>query len=245
MAANTTTQVREILTWMQQRSSQRNVDGMARYGIVAKKVFGISVGTLRAKGKQIGRDHALAMALWKTGWYEARMLGALIDDPKAITATQMDQWARDFDNWAICDTVCFHLFDKSPHAWSRIRAWHRRKDEFVKRAAFALIASVALHDKKADDALFLPCLAMIEAAATDERNFVKKGVSWALRGIGKRSYELHAPAMALARKLSTSTSASARWIGKDALKDMTTPAAEKWLAKAAARAAKQASRARA
>ena len=117
----------------------------------------------------------------------------------------MDAWAADFENWAICDTVCFHLFDKSPHAWSRIRVWRRRKDEFVRRAAFALMASVALHDKKADDARFLPCLPMIEAAATDDRNFVKKGVSWALRGIGKRSPALRDPAIALARRLAAST----------------------------------------
>lgn len=205
---------------MQARGSRRNVEGMARYGIVADKVFGISVGTLRAKARTIGRDHALAQALWKTGWYESRMLAAFVDDPKAVTPAQMDAWAKDFDNWAICDTVCFHLFDKSPHAWSRIRVWRRRKDEFVKRAAFALIASVALHDKKADDALFLPCLPMIDAAATDDRNFVKKGVSWALRGIGKRSPALRTRAVALARRLSTAPSSAARWIGKDALKDL-------------------------
>jgi 3-methyladenine DNA glycosylase AlkD len=220
MPATTTATVRALLAWMKTRGSRRNVEGMARYGIVADKVFGISVGTLRAKGKQIGRDHALARALWKTGWYEARMLAAFVDDPKAVTPAQMDAWAKDFDNWAICDTVCFHLFDKSPHAWSRIRAWRRRKDEFVKRAAFALMASVALHDKKADDALFLPCLPMIEAAATDDRNFVKKGVSWALRGIGRRSPLLRAPSLALATTLAASSSAAARWVGKDAMRDL-------------------------
>ncbi len=242
MAPTTSARVVELLAWMQSRGSRKNVDGMARYGIVADKVFGISVGTLRAKAKQIGRHHALAIALWKTGWYEARMLAALIDDPAALTATQMDQWAKQFDNWAICDTTCFHLFDKSPLAWSRIRAWHRRKDEFVRRAAFALIASVALHDKTADDALFVPCLMMIEAAATDDRNFVKKGVSWALRGIGKRSAELHAPAVTLATRLSQSSSKSARWIGADAMKDLQTPATKAQLARTAARRARRAAK---
>lgn len=238
MAADTQRRVGEVLAWMKRRGSQRNIDGMARYGIVADKVFGISVGTLRAKAKQLGRDHALALALWKTGWYEARMLSAFIDDPKALTAGQMGQWAKTFDNWAICDTACFHLFDKSPLAWARIRVWHRRKDEFVRRAAFALMASMALHDRKADDALFLPCLPMIAAAATDERNFVKKGVSWALRGIGRRSAALHAPAMTLAQELAQSSSPSARWIGKDAIKDLSTTATRKALARTAARRAR-------
>ena len=239
MAASTQADVRAILKWMAQRASQRNVDGMARYGIVAKKVFGISVGTLRAKGKQIGRDHALAVALWKTGWYEARMLGALVEDPKALTQTQMDQWTRDFDNWAICDTVCFHLFDKTPHAWGRVNAWHRSKDEFVRRAAFALIASLGVHDKKADDDLFLKCLPKIRAAATDDRNFVKKAVNWALRTIGKRNPALYSAATELAQELAASPSSTARWIGKDALRDLNSPASlkrrEKQLAKASRR----------
>ena len=204
---------------------------MARYGIVAPKVFGVSVGTLRDYKKQLGRDHALALALWKTGWYEARMLAAFVDDPDRVTAAQMDRWARDFDNWAICDTVCFHLFDKTPHAWSKITAWQRSPEEFVRRAAFALIASIGVHDKAAPDATFRRCFPMIRRAAADDRNFVKKGVSWALRVIGNRSLPLHKEAKALALELKNSASRSARWIGSDALRDLSSAATAKRLAR--------------
>jgi 3-methyladenine DNA glycosylase AlkD len=171
-------------------------------------------------GKDIGRDHRLALALWKSGWYEARMLTAFVDDPARVTPAQMDRWAKDFDNWAICDNTCFHLFDKVPHAWGRISAWSRRREEFVRRAAFALLAGVALHDKKALDAPFLRSLRLIERAATDERNFVKKGVSWALRRTGTRNAKLREASAAVAQRLSASDSAAARWIGKDALRDL-------------------------
>jgi 3-methyladenine DNA glycosylase AlkD len=149
------------------------------------------------------------------------MLSAFVDDPKQVTPAQMDGQARDFDNWAICDTVCFHLYDKTPHAWAKIGKWAKSKDEFVKRAAFATLASVALHDKKAPDAPFMKALPLIERAANDERNFVKKGVSWALRGYKRRSPELKRAAIELANKLSESDDRTERWIGKDALRDLT------------------------
>jgi 3-methyladenine DNA glycosylase AlkD len=217
---STPTDVRDILAFLKRKGTQANIAGMARYAIVSKKVFGVSVGTLRELGKTHRKNHDLAIALWKTGWYEARMLTAFVDDPAKVTPAQMDRWCRDFDNWAICDTTCFHLFDKTPHAFAKMRQWARAQPEFEKRAAFALMASVALHDKKADDRLFLPLLPLIERGATDERNFVKKGVSWALRGIGRRSPMLKKPSIALARKLMTSKSAAARWVGRDALKDL-------------------------
>jgi 3-methyladenine DNA glycosylase AlkD len=141
----------------------------------------------------------------------------------------MDRWCRDFDNWAICDHCCFHLFDRTPHAYKKVLAWAKRKPEFTRRAAFALIASLGVHDKKADPALFLKFLPLIERAATDDRNFVKKGVSWALRVVGRRTPELHAKSVALARKLTTSKHASARWIGNDALRDLNKPAVLKRL----------------
>ncbi|HXT19414.1 MAG TPA: DNA alkylation repair protein, partial [Thermoanaerobaculia bacterium] len=169
--------VRDVLARLERQGSSRNRDGMARYGIVAEKVFGVSVGTLRTLGKQLGRDHELALALWDTGWYEARMLTAFVDEPERVTPAQMDRWCRDFDNWAIADTACFYLFDRTAAAWSRVAAWSERRDEFGKRAAFALLASVALHDKAAPDARFARGLRHIERAATDDRNFVKKGVS--------------------------------------------------------------------
>jgi 3-methyladenine DNA glycosylase AlkD len=212
--------VQAVLAQLKRKGTKRNRDGMARYAIVAPKVMGVSVGDLRAMGKRVGRDHALAIALWKTGWYEARMLASFVADPERVTAPLMDRWARDFDNWAICDTVCFQLFDRSPLAWRKIAQWSTRREEFVKRAAFALLASVALHDKNAPDAPFERSLALIERAATDERNFVKKGVSWALRGIGHRNATLRASALALSRRLAASDDRTSRWIGKDALRDL-------------------------
>jgi 3-methyladenine DNA glycosylase AlkD len=203
---------------------------LTRYGITAPKAFGISVGVIQQLAKRLGRDHALAGALWETGWYEARMLASFIDDPARVTPAQMDRWCRDFDNWGICDTVCFHLFDKTPHAWAKIAPWADSRHEFVKRAAFALLASLALHDKRAGDESFARCLPLIERAATDERNFVKKGVSWALRLIGRRNPALNAAAVTVARRLSMSPEPAARWVGKGALKELTSPLVTRQLA---------------
>jgi 3-methyladenine DNA glycosylase AlkD len=197
---------------------------MARYGIPSDNASGVSVADIRLLAKKLGRNHALALALWETGNYEARMLTPFIDEPARVTPTQMDRWCRDFDSWAICDALCFHLFDKTPHAWPKIAKWSTRREEFVKRAAFALLASVALHDKTAPDAPFLKSFVLIERAATDDRNFVKKAVSWALRGIGKRNSALHAAAVKLAHRLADSLNPAARWTGKDALRDLATAA---------------------
>jgi 3-methyladenine DNA glycosylase AlkD len=210
-----------VLALLERRGTKGNREGMARYGIVAPKAFGVSVTMLKALAKPLGRDHELAARLWETGWYEARLLAGFIDDPARVTPAQMDRWARDFDNWAICDHCCFHLFDRTPHAWTRIRVWSGRRDEFVKRAAFALLASVALHDRRTGDEIFLRALPLIERAATDERNFVKKGVSWALRGVGRRNLALHTASLDLSRRLAVSKGSAARWVGKDALKDLT------------------------
>jgi 3-methyladenine DNA glycosylase AlkD len=155
------------------------------------------------------------------------MLVAFIADPERLTATQMERWARDFDNWGICDTVCFHLFDRTPHAWRKIEQWSSRKPEFVKRAAFALLACVALHDKRSGDEPFLRSLELIERAASDDRNFVKKGVSWALRAIGRRNRALRQASLSLARRLTRSVDAGPRWVGKDALRDLGKPRSRK------------------
>ena len=234
-AAGTRARVTETLAWLERKGSKRNRDGMARYGIVAKKVFGVSVGDLRAHGKRVGRDHALALALWRTGWYEARMLAAFVDDPAEVTRAQMDLWARAFDNWAICDTICFHLFDKTPHAWAKIAKWAPSEHEFVKRAAFALIASIGVHDKSAPDAQFIRALRLIERAATDDRNFVKKGVSWALRVIGRRNAVLHQRALLVAEKLRASETPAARWIGSDASRELSSAKVRRIVASRAAR----------
>jgi 3-methyladenine DNA glycosylase AlkD len=220
-APSGTTDVASILATLERKGSKRNRDGMARYAIVAPKAFGVSVGELRAMGKRIGKDHDLAAGLWRTGWYEARMLAAFVDDPALVTSAQMDRWAKDFDNWAVCDHCCFHLFDRTPHAWRKVDQWADRRDEFVKRAAFALLASLGVHDKRAADDQFLRCLPLVERAATDERNFVKKGVSWALRVAGRRSPALNVAAVKLAARLKESPEPAARWVGSDAYRELT------------------------
>jgi 3-methyladenine DNA glycosylase AlkD len=200
--------------------SKKVRDGMARYAIPSDKAFGVPMNRIQKLAKNLGKDHELAQALWDTGWYEARLLAAYVDEPARVTPAQMDRWCRDFDNWAVPDTVCFVLFDRTPHAFAKIAKWARKKDEFGKRASFALLASVALHDKNANDDAFRRCLPLIEAAAGDDRNFVKKGVSWALRSVGKRNRELRGQAAALAKRLATSAQPAARWVGKDALRDL-------------------------
>ena len=229
--APSTTPAAQALAWLERRGSLRVREEMpVRYGITAAKAFGVSVGTIQQLARQLGTDHDLAAALWATGWYEARLLAAFVDDPARVTPAQMDRWARDFDNWGICDTVCFKLFDRTPHAWRKIEQWSRRRDEFVKRGAFALLASVALHDKRGADAPFLASLSLIERAAADERNFVKKGVSWALRAVGRRNRELHTAAVELAGRLAGSAEPAPRWIGKDALRELASPAVRRQLA---------------
>ena len=228
--------VEEALDWLKRRGKKANIDGMARYAIRSEKVFGVSVADIRMLAKRLGRDHDLAGALWATGWYEARMLAAFVDEPSRVSPAQMDRWCRGFDNWAICDTVCFHLFDRTPHAWRKVERWAARRDEFVKRAAFALLASLALHDKRTGDAPFSDALSIVEAASDDDRNFVKKSVSWALRGIGVRSVALNGAAVTLARKLSASPHPAARWVGKDALRAFASPAAARRIAASARKA---------
>ncbi len=214
-------QVKAAVAELKRLGTKKTRDGMARYAIPSDNAFGVPVGKIRDLGKQLGHNHDLAEGLWQTGWYEARMLAAFVDDPSLVTPAQMDRWCKDFDNWAICDTLCFHLFDKTPHAFGKVVQWSKRKDEFVKRAAFALLASLAGHDKKSPDEPFTRCLPLVERAASDDRNFVKKGVSWALRGVGRRSPGLKVEALKVAKRLSESTNASARWVGKDALRDLT------------------------
>ena len=193
---------------------------MKRYGLPSERAFGMPMGKMQAFAKRVGKDHALAQQLWASGWYEARMVAAYIDEPDKVTRRQMDAWARDFDNWGTCDTVCFVLFDRVPFAYEKVPKWAASKDEFVKRAAFALMASLAGHDKQAPDQKFRELLPLIEEGATDERNFVKKGVSWALRRTGTRSPALRKACIALAKKLAASDNAAARWVGKDGLRDL-------------------------
>jgi 3-methyladenine DNA glycosylase AlkD len=216
----TKTEVDDVVAWLKRNAKPSVRAGMARYALPADKALGIAVGDLRKFAKTKGRNHDLALGLWATDIYEARMLATFIDDPALVTPAQMDAWARDFDSWGICDTACFHLFDKTPHAWKKIDLWSSRKSEFVKRGSFALLASVALHDKKAPDEPFLKGLKLIEREATDARNFVWKAVNWALRGIGKRNPALRKASIAVAQRLADSDDQPSRWVGKDALRKL-------------------------
>jgi len=210
----------EVLAWIRKSGSASVKAGMARYGIPDTNAVGIPVGALKAHAKKLGKDHALAQELWATGGYEARFLACFIDDPALVPASQLEAWCREFSDWATCDTACFALFDRTPHAWAKVEAWASRKPEFQRRAAFALLASLTVHDKKAPDAPYLRGLELIEDAADDDRNFVKKAVNWALRSIGKRNAVLHAKAVDVSKRLAASESKSARWIGKDALREL-------------------------
>jgi len=224
-------QVRQGLEGLKAAATRRDRDNLVRFGITAPKALGVSMGNIQKVARRLGKRHELAEALWDTGWYEARMLAAFVDQPDRVTPAQMNRWCRDFDNWGICDTVCFVLFDRTPHAWAMVDRWAPRQNEFVRRAAFALIASLAGHDKTSGDQPFRDSLAHIERAASDERNFVKKGVSWALRGVGRRSVALNRDAVRLARALAESASPSARWIGKDAVRELTGPKVQRALAR--------------
>ena len=213
--------VASAITWLKRHSTKRTLAGMARYAISSDNALGVSVADIRVLAKRLGRNHELADALWDTGVYEARMLTSFVAEPKRVTPAQMDRWCRDFDNWAICDTLCFHLFDRTPHAWQKVAQWCGRREEFVKRAAFALLWGLTTHDKQAGDERFIQSLRFIERAASDDRNFVKKAVNMALRAIGKRNLALNAAAVAVARRLADSPEAAARWVGKDALRELT------------------------
>jgi 3-methyladenine DNA glycosylase AlkD len=223
-------EVQSAITWLKRHSSKDTRDGMARYAIPSDNALGVSVANIRVLGKSLGRNHELAGALWETGVYEARMLTSFVGEPERVTPAQMDRWCRDFDNWAIVDTVCFHLFDRTPHAWQKVAQWHDRKEEFEKRAAFALLWGLTVHDKQAGDAQFVEALRFVERAAADDRNFVKKAVNMSLRAIGKRSPALNGAAVAVARRLAESPEAAPRWVGKDALRELTGPAVTRRLA---------------
>ncbi len=232
-AAGTKERVLDCLAMLKKLSSKKTLEEMGpRYGIHTKKAFGVSMANMKVVAKKLmanklGQDHELAIALWETGWYEARMVACMVDDPARVTSAQMDAWCNDFDNWGICDTVCFKLFDQVPGALGKVRKWAKREEEFVKRSAFALLACVALHDNSLGNEEFEEGLELIAVAASDERNFVKKGVVWALRGIGSRNAAMRLEAMMVAERLMEAESAAARWVGKTALKELAGKAAKK------------------
>lgn len=225
-----TARVREVIRELESIADPSAVEGMARYGISSENTLGIKIPVLRKTAKELGRDHGLAEALWDSGIHEARILASMVDNPHQVTREQMDRWAADFDSWDVCDQVCMNLFDKTPFAYDKCREWSTREEEFVKRAGFALVACLAWHDKEAPDEKFVELLPIIKREATDERNFVKKAINWALRHIGKRNPALNAAAIETAREISGIDSKSARWIASDALRELEGEAVQRKLA---------------
>ena len=213
-------EIKQILKRLKLHASQENVTGMARFGISTKNTLGVSMPILRRMGKEIGKNHALALELWQSGIHEARILAGLIAEPAKMTPRQMDAWVKDFDSWDVCDQVCMNLFDKTAFAWQKAKVWTNRKEEFVRRAGFALIASLACHDKKANDEKFIALFPLMKKAACDERNYVKKAVNLALRQIGKRNPALRKEAIKAAREIQKMNSRSARWIAADAIREL-------------------------
>jgi 3-methyladenine DNA glycosylase AlkD len=224
-------QVEAVLTSLKRLADERVLEDMSkRYGIYTNKALGVSMANMQKVAKPLGRNHELAAALWDTGWYEARMLTSFVDEPERVTSAQMDAWVREFDNWGICDTLCFNLLDRTPHAWRKVVQWCKQEGEFVKRAGFVLLWSLTVHDKHADDEQFRQGLILVLRAASDERHFVKKAVNMALRAIGKRNPALNKAAVTVARRLADSPEPAARWVGKDALRELTSPSVTRRLA---------------
>lgn len=221
----------DVLNKLRKKARPDQLKGMARYGIVIEKRLGVSVPEMRRLAKELGKNHKLALSLWKTGIPEAKIIAAMIDEPEKVTEKQMEHWVKDINSWDVCDQVCMNLFEKTPLAWKKIRDWSKREEEFVKRTAYSLIACLAWHDKEADDMKFIKLLPVIEFGATDERNFVKKAVNWALRNIGKRNRKLNKAGINTARKIGRINSKAARWVASDAIRELTSDAVKKRLKK--------------
>ena len=211
----------EIIKRLKSMSDQKNVEGMARYGINPKNNLGISIYKLRPLAKEIGKNHELSLKLWKSGIHDARLLAVFIEEPTKVTEKQMESWAKDFDSWDVCDQACTSLFDLTPYAWKKAFEWSGRDEEFVKRGAFSLIAGLAVHDKKAEDSKIETFFPIIKKESTDDRNYVKKAVNWALRNIGKRNLNLNKKAIEIAKEIQKIDSKSAKWIANDAIRELT------------------------
>lgn len=212
--------VSEVVTTLRAIADPARREGMARFGIRTEDALGVTVTELRSLARTLGRDHDLAAALWNTGIHEARILATMVDEPARVTEAQMDSWVRGFDSWDLCDQACGNLFDRTPHLFRRMRAWSRRDEEFVRRAAFALMAWAAVHRKDLPDERFERLLPFAERAAGDDRVYVKKAVSWAVRQIGKRSPGLHAAAIGTAERIGGQDTRSSRWIASDVLREL-------------------------
>jgi 3-methyladenine DNA glycosylase AlkD len=211
----------EILYLLQSLANADNVAGMKRFGINPQNTLGVSIPSLRKLAREQGKDHSLALALWQSGIHEARLLASMIDDVRQVGEAQMEAWVQDFDSWDICDQVCGNLFDRTLFAYGKAQEWSARSEEFVKRAGFVLMAGLAVHDKQASNTAFEPFFPILKREACDERNFVKKAVNWALRGLGKRNRSLNRTAIQTAREIQELNCKAARWIAADALRELT------------------------
>ena len=211
----------EVMKQLRSMGDPESVKGMARYGINPKNNLGISIYKLRPLAKDIGKDHELALRLWDSGIHDARLLAVFIEDPAKVTSNQMDSWVQDFDSWDVCDQACTSLFDVTPYSWKKIYEWAEREEEFVKRAAFSIIAGLAVHNKKASDDKFEELFPLIKKHSVDERNYVKKAVNWALRNIGKRNISLNKKAIKIAKEINRTDTKSAKWIASDAIRELT------------------------
>ena len=229
----TTIKAEEILKQLKSLVDPKSVAGMARFGINPENTYGIAIPNLRRLAKEIGQDHLLAQQLWNSGIHEAKILASMIDDPKMVSEKQLEQWVKDFDSWDVCDQVCMNLFEKIPLAVKKIKDWSKREEEFVKRTAYALIACLAWHDKEAPDQFFIKFFPIIKHGATDERNFVKKAVNWALRNIGKRNLFLNKEAIKFAKEIQSASwrTKSAQWIAADAIRELEDEAVQRRLKK--------------
>jgi 3-methyladenine DNA glycosylase AlkD len=230
----------DIIKQLKKLSNPKNVEGMAKFGINPKYALGINIPVLRKTAKEIlkHRDykdsplarHKLALNLWKSKLHEVKILACMVDTPEEVTEKQMEKWASDFDSWDIVDQTCSNLFGRTPFAYKKAFVWSKRKEEFVKRAGFVLMATLSVHDKKATDAKLSKFFPAIKREAIDERNFVRKAVNWALRQAGKRNKKLNKESIKLAREIEKMDSKSAKWIAKDALRELTSKNVQKKLA---------------
>ena len=219
----------ETIEYIKSHGSPENVVGMARFGINANNTYGVSMPTLRGMAKQLRKNHTLAEQLWASGIHEARILAGLIDDPAQVTEEQMERWVLDFDSWDVCDQVCSNLFGKTPYAFRKAVEWSARSEEFVKRAGFVLMTQLAVHNKKAPDEEFERFLPIIIRESSDDRNFVRKAVNWALRQIGKRNHHLNELAIRTAEEIRQKGDKASRWIASDALRELTGEIAQRRL----------------
>ncbi len=221
----------QVMKELKSKAKPNNVEGMSRFGIKGDGRLGLSIPELRKMGKSIGKDHDLALKLWATKIPDAMILAALVDDPANVTEQQADSWVKDICSWDVCDQLCMNLFERIPFAVKKIFEWSKSDEEYVKRVPYAMIACIAWHDKNASDDYLMDFFPVIKSGASDNRNYVKKAVSWALRHIGKRNLNLNKKAIVLAREIKKIDSKAASWIASDVIRELESEAVQKRLRK--------------